>query len=153
AGAVTGGFQEVALACDQTALLETAPGHATRCASTTYVEAFAAERHRLEDQGATAQELWAGLEAFNLGRLRLASKGLERQGTELVEVDPETQRRQGLYMIGQVAALRSEPTTLAALHEDVSAGSSRTLAAAADVVREQQAALAPPGPEPAQVAI
>ena len=50
--------------------------------------------------------MWAELEELNLGRLRIASKGVDREGDELVEVDADGQRREGMFMIGQVAALR-----------------------------------------------
>ena len=52
------------------------------------------------------------LEDLNLGRLRVASKGLERKGDALVEVAREEQLEQGMYMIGQVAALRSGVSTV-----------------------------------------
>jgi NAD(P)H-dependent flavin oxidoreductase YrpB (nitropropane dioxygenase family) len=51
AGAIEPEFQTQALRCEQTVLLETAPGHATRCAETEFVRAFRAERRRLEAEG------------------------------------------------------------------------------------------------------
>src|SRR5688572_22611862 len=106
-GAIGLAFQEAALACNETALLETAPGHATRCAETPFVDAFLAEKRRLVAEGATGERLWEALERYNLGRLRLASKGLVRDGDALREVGESAQRDGGLFMIGQVAALRS----------------------------------------------
>jgi acyl transferase domain-containing protein/NAD(P)H-dependent flavin oxidoreductase YrpB (nitropropane dioxygenase family)/acyl carrier protein len=128
-GAIQPGFQEAAVACERTALLETGPGHATRCADTDYVRAFGAERERLEAAGASPREIWEALERLNLGRLRVAAKGLARRGEALVAVDPETQRREGMVMIGQVAALRRAVIPARALHEDVAA-SRRLLEAA-----------------------
>ena len=122
-GAVVPDYQATALACDRTVLLETAPGHATRCVETDYVVAFQAERARLEAEGLDGREVWARLEHLNLGRLRVASKGVERRGDELVDVDAAAQRRDGMYMIGQVAALRSKRTTVEALHREVGDGS------------------------------
>jgi acyl transferase domain-containing protein/NAD(P)H-dependent flavin oxidoreductase YrpB (nitropropane dioxygenase family)/short-subunit dehydrogenase/acyl carrier protein len=122
-GAIGAAFQGEALRCDGTALLETAPGHKTRCAATDYVRAFEDERARLEAQGCDAQTVWSTLEQFNLGRLRVAAKGVRRDGARLVDVREDEQRREGMFMIGQVAALRRERCTIAELHRDVSEGS------------------------------
>src|SRR5262249_54364629 len=88
-GAIEPAFQQAAVGCDRTALLDTAPGHSTRCVDTDYVRAFAAERARLEAEGVPARAMWEALEQLNLGRLRIASKGLRRDGAELVRVDAE----------------------------------------------------------------
>ncbi|MHB8418730.1 MAG: SDR family NAD(P)-dependent oxidoreductase [Myxococcales bacterium] len=128
-GAIAAGFQQEALACEGTALLETGPGHATRCVETEYVRAFREARAELEAKGLPPAEVWAELEQLNLGRLRIAAKGLRRDGEGLVAVDAETQRREGMYMIGQVAAARSAVLTIRELHEEVSEGSGRLLAA------------------------
>ena len=61
-------------------LLETAPGHATRCVDSEFVQTFSDERRRLTETGVSSQEVWAELELLNLGRLRIASKGLRRDG-------------------------------------------------------------------------
>lgn len=132
-GAILPAFQREAIACERTALLETAPGHATRCARTPIVAAFEAERARLEAAGTAPDALWAELERFNLGRLRIAAKGLAREGAALVTVDEAAQATQGLYMLGQLAALRSEVTTIAKLHAELCAGSSQRLQARAPV--------------------
>jgi acyl transferase domain-containing protein/NAD(P)H-dependent flavin oxidoreductase YrpB (nitropropane dioxygenase family) len=126
-GAITPGFQEAALRCERTALLETGPGHATRCVETDYVQDFRDARRALEAQGLPAAEVWAELEKLNLGRLRIAAKGLKREGDQLVTVDAATQRHEGMYMIGQVAAARSSVLTIEQLHEEVSIGSDRLL--------------------------
>ncbi len=127
-GAIVPAFQDAAVACASTVLLETSPGHATRCVDSTYVRAFEAERRRLQDAGATTQEQWATLEQLNLGRLRIAAKGVVREGEALVEVDEATQQRDGMYMIGDVATLRHERTTVAELHREVTDGAADHLA-------------------------
>jgi acyl transferase domain-containing protein/NAD(P)H-dependent flavin oxidoreductase YrpB (nitropropane dioxygenase family) len=127
-GAIRPGFQEAAMRCERTALLETAPGHKTRCAVTEYVRSFEKARARLEAEGCDQQTVWASLERLNLGRLRVAAKGLRRDEKRLVEVDEEEQRREGLFMIGQVAALRRESCTVRQLHEEVSDASTADLA-------------------------
>ncbi|MFG2875641.1 SDR family NAD(P)-dependent oxidoreductase [Streptomyces sp. NPDC048337] len=82
AGAVRPVFQRAAVECADTVLLHTAPGHATRCAATPYAETFEATRHRLTAAGLAPRDIWAQLEHLNLGRLRLASKGLRRASAE-----------------------------------------------------------------------
>jgi acyl transferase domain-containing protein/NAD(P)H-dependent flavin oxidoreductase YrpB (nitropropane dioxygenase family)/NAD(P)-dependent dehydrogenase (short-subunit alcohol dehydrogenase family) len=129
-GAIVAGFQAAAIDCDQTVLLETSPGHATRCVDTAYVQTFRDTKQRLEGAGASQQEIWGELEQLNLGRLRLASKGLRRlttadqgaRGATLVAVDEDEQRREGMVMIGEVATLRRATTTVNALHRQVSDG-------------------------------
>ena len=137
AGAIEPAFQQAAVACTETVLLETAPGHATRCADTGYVRAFRAERERLQRAGVPAQAMWQALEELNLGRLRIAAKGIRRDGDALVRVDADEQRREGMVMLGQVAALRAGVTTVAALHRDVAEGAGGVLAAAARAVAAQ----------------
>jgi acyl transferase domain-containing protein/NAD(P)H-dependent flavin oxidoreductase YrpB (nitropropane dioxygenase family)/NAD(P)-dependent dehydrogenase (short-subunit alcohol dehydrogenase family) len=128
-GAIQPGFQDEAIKCEATVLLETAPGHATRAAETGFVHAFRAERARLEAAGTDPREMWEQLEQLNLGRLRIAAKGLVRDQRGLVTVDDAEQRAEGMYMIGQVAALRDRVVTMADLHTDVTAGSVRYLEA------------------------
>jgi len=126
-GAIVPTFQEEAMRCDRTVLLETAPGHATRCADTSYTQAFEAERARLEKEGKSKQEMWEALEQLNLGRLRMAAKGLRRDGDRIVDMDEAEQRQGGMYMIGQVATLRSGRCTMRELHRDVSEGAAELL--------------------------
>jgi acyl transferase domain-containing protein/NAD(P)H-dependent flavin oxidoreductase YrpB (nitropropane dioxygenase family)/NAD(P)-dependent dehydrogenase (short-subunit alcohol dehydrogenase family) len=124
-GAITPEFRAQARACTRTVNLETGPGHSTRCADTPFATDFYAERQRLLAAGESADAIRDELENLNLGRLRLASKGKKRIPEKgIVDVDVEEQISDGMYMIGQVATLRSEPTTLEALHRDVSEGSS-----------------------------
>ncbi|MCA9673711.1 MAG: acyltransferase domain-containing protein, partial [Myxococcales bacterium] len=80
------------------------------------------------------------LEQLNLGRLRIAAKGLRRDGATIAPVDAATQRDEGLYMIGQVAALRHATCTVAELHRDVSEGGTAALIEAATRHRERQPA-------------
>ncbi len=129
-GAIVPGYQREAVACSGTVLLETAPGHATRCADSAYVRWFREEKARLEAAGADRREIWAALEQLNLGRLRIASKGLLRDEAGLRSVEEEFQLREGMYMIGQVAALENDVKTIDDLHRAVSEGSTHRLAAA-----------------------
>jgi acyl transferase domain-containing protein/NAD(P)H-dependent flavin oxidoreductase YrpB (nitropropane dioxygenase family)/NAD(P)-dependent dehydrogenase (short-subunit alcohol dehydrogenase family)/acyl carrier protein len=120
AGAITERFQAEALACGDTVLLETGPGHAIRCIPTPYAETFESEKRRLRGEGKSPLEVGMALERMNLGRLRVASKGLDRgTGGTLAELTAEDQFARGMYMIGQVAGLRSRVTTIAELHAGV----------------------------------
>ncbi len=126
-GAITPGFQREAIECGETILLETGVGHSTRCADTAFGEHFAGEKRRLLREGKSKEEIREALERLNLGRLRIAAKGIARDGgaeARHMTVDETTQRREGMYMIGQVAALRSDVTTIAGLHADVAASGS-----------------------------
>jgi acyl transferase domain-containing protein/NAD(P)H-dependent flavin oxidoreductase YrpB (nitropropane dioxygenase family)/acyl carrier protein len=128
AGAITARFQREALGCDSTVLLETGPGHAIRCIPTPYADDFEAEKRRLRAEGKSPLDVALALERMNLGRLRVASKGVERaasvggNGSGLASLPEDDQYRRGMYMIGQVAALRDSVTTIAALHADVCRG-------------------------------
>ena len=129
AGAIRPGFQRAALACERTVLLETAPGHAIRCADSPYLHAFTETRARLMAAGVPRDQMWAELEQLNLGRLRIASKGLRRDGDALVAVDEDVQRQDGMVMLGEVATLRRARTTIEALHAQVTEGAAGFLAA------------------------
>ncbi|WP_420803297.1 SDR family NAD(P)-dependent oxidoreductase [Streptomyces spiramyceticus] len=138
AGAVLPGFQSTALDCDTTTLLRTAPGHATRCATTPYTDAFTTTAERLRQDGASPNEVWEELERLNLGRLRIASKGLRHTAAGPVPVDEEEQRGEGLYMLGQIATARTATTTVAALHAQVTEGATDLLAERAEQLREPE---------------
>ena len=159
-GAITRGFQEEAIRCEHTVLVETGPGHAIRCAETPYIQTFAQERARLEREGLSPEEVRVSLEALNIGRLRIASKGLTHHSNHghnletptLTVVHPSEQRAHGMYMLGQLTALRRTTCSVADLHRDVSVGSTAHLAA----LKEAPHAYAAPPPRrepPADVAI
>jgi acyl transferase domain-containing protein/NAD(P)H-dependent flavin oxidoreductase YrpB (nitropropane dioxygenase family) len=162
-GAITEEFQRQALVCADTALVESGIGHATRCAITPFVDDFATRKKELLMANAAPEEIRGAMEIFNVGRLRIASKGVSRRSAvvgvaspsengngstheqreaqirreiaaelthdpaELVSVDTETQRQLGMYMIGEVAALRDRVTSAAELHEQVCQGGVETL--------------------------
>ena len=152
AGAVLPGFQQAALDCDRTVLLETSPGHAVRCVDSPYVRTFSAAKDRLAAAGVPADEAWEELEQLNLGRLRIAAKGLRRDGRKLVTVDPPAQRADGMFMIGETATLRSATTTVEALHTQVGAGATAFLAERAAELGVVAPSLAPAA-EPLDIAI
>ncbi|MCP3802450.1 SDR family NAD(P)-dependent oxidoreductase [Allokutzneria sp. A3M-2-11 16] len=120
AGAVQPAFQRQVIAAERTELLETAPGHATRCVTSPFAEEFLAIKDELRTSGVPDREAWEKLEQLNVGRLRIASKGVTRDGDKLVEVAEAGQLADGMFMAGQVAVLRSAVTTVADLHASVS---------------------------------
>ena len=123
--AIVPGFQEEAVRCRETVLLEMDGGHAIRAAPSAYTEEFKTLRRELRVAGHSAEEARARLEDTNVGRLRLASKGLVREAAadahaaHLHSVSVERQKTDGLYMMGQVAALRSGLCTIDELHQSV----------------------------------
>ncbi|THA26464.1 SDR family NAD(P)-dependent oxidoreductase [Streptomyces sp. RKND-216] len=155
AGAIRPLFQRQILAAERTDLLETAPGHATRCAHSGFTADFAGLKEELSAGGVPDREAWEQLERFNVGRLRLASKGIERVGAELRPVDEDRQAGEGMFMAGEVCVLRSEVTTVAALHECVGDGAARWLRDRAARLREELG-IAPAedtAPEPLRIAV
>jgi acyl transferase domain-containing protein/NAD(P)H-dependent flavin oxidoreductase YrpB (nitropropane dioxygenase family) len=129
-GAISAEYQRQALGCRETVLLEAGIGHATRCINTPFAEEFERVRQELHRAGKSSDDVRMELEKLNIGRLRIASKGIARSSdprgsggkAALVAVSEEEQHRQGMYMIGQVAGLRNEVISMADLHADVSQG-------------------------------
>jgi acyl transferase domain-containing protein/NAD(P)H-dependent flavin oxidoreductase YrpB (nitropropane dioxygenase family)/NAD(P)-dependent dehydrogenase (short-subunit alcohol dehydrogenase family) len=133
-GAIVPRFQQEAIGCGETVLLESGPGHAIRCIKTPYFDVYESEKRRLQDEGRTHEEIRKALESMNIGRLRVASKGLDRAadtGAKFVNLSADEQYARGMYMIGQVACLRERVVTMEELHQDVCNGSTRVLEAAA----------------------
>ncbi|MCB2180484.1 MAG: SDR family NAD(P)-dependent oxidoreductase [Desulfobulbaceae bacterium] len=126
-GAIVKRFQDEIIKCRQTILLETAPGHAVRCANSPFTRTFLQERQRLQTNGKTVQEIRSMLEKLEKGRLRVASKGIsvnpahkdDPDVPRLITINEEEQFRQGEYMIGELAALQSSSLTLDALHQEI----------------------------------
>jgi hypothetical protein len=69
----------------------------------------------------------------------------------------EEQRLQGMYMIGQLAALRSEVTTIEKLHHDVAVGGSQRLQARPEedpwIADEEASSFAAKTSQPSDIAI
>ncbi|CAN2536639.1 hypothetical+protein [Methylocapsa aurea] len=136
AGAILEEFQNQALRCEDTALLQSGVGIYTRCAETPFCGEFDETRRRLIREETSDEQILMALELLNVGRLRIASKGLahkgERSGLDETgrydALDVEAQRREGLYMMGEVARLRRATLAIADLHEEVSRGSAERLA-------------------------
>ncbi|MFJ6726281.1 SDR family oxidoreductase [Streptomyces sp. NPDC091281] len=152
-GAIQPLFQRQVLAADRTTLLESAPGHATRCVPSPFAAGYREEEARLRAAGVPDRRIWEELERLNVGRLRLASKGRTRDadGT-LTAVDEQRQLAEGMFMAGEVAVLRSATTTVTALHTSVTTGAAAFLAArAADLA--EGTPVRPEAPAPLDVAV
>lgn len=119
-GAIQEEFQLQAMQAKDTVLLETAPGHETRCLNTAFANHFNTEKAKLLASGTDKKEVWEKLEKLNVGRLRIAAKGIERQGDQLVNIPKDDQLDLGMYMIGQIATMQNKVLTLEELHQNVS---------------------------------
>ena len=118
-GAISEEYQKQSVAHDKTVLLEAAPGQETRALPTPFTKLFDQEKQRLFAEGLDSKEVWLKLEEMNLGRQRIAAKGIERQGKELVKLTSDEQLDKGVFMIGQVGALRSKSLSIKELHKEV----------------------------------
>jgi len=130
-GAILAAYQELAVASSETALVQTRPGHVTRCLRTPYVAYLEQERLRLRGEGKSRDEIFLALEQMNAGHLRIASKGSKRVNGVATEVDADMQLNEGMYMIGDVACLRQQVLSIAGLHQE--------LAASAQLLRDYRA--------------
>ncbi|WP_425543486.1 SDR family oxidoreductase [Streptomyces luteireticuli] len=145
-------YQRQALAAERTAVLRTGPGQATRCLPSPYCRTHEEHREELAGRGMPDRQVWEELERLNLGRLRIAGKGVERVGDTLRDVDERRQLDEGLFMAGEASVLRTATTGVAALHHQVGHG-------AASFYEERSRALAPPpdgaqpAPEPLEIAV
>ncbi|MDT7717428.1 MAG: hypothetical protein QOH09_3420 [Pseudonocardiales bacterium] len=156
-GAIEPLFQRQVLEAKQTELLETAPGHVTRCLASPFAEGFQVIRDDLRARGLPERQVWEELELLNQGRLRIASKGIQRMGADLVAVGEDQQLAEGLFMAGQVAVLRSATTTIAGLHSAVSDQAASWFTRHAEQLRARLGTAAkecqPADPPPLDVAI
>jgi acyl transferase domain-containing protein/NAD(P)H-dependent flavin oxidoreductase YrpB (nitropropane dioxygenase family) len=130
-GAIVPQFQKEVIDCQRTVNLESGPGHASRCAYTPFAKEFFRKRVQLREKNVPADEGRKTLDDLIMGRLRIASKGRARKGKhdKLQELDADHQRREGMYMLGQVATLRTEVTDIPLLHRQVTEDAATLLAA------------------------
>jgi len=126
-GAILPGFQEQAISCNETISLEAAPGQETRSLKSPFTDFFQEEKKRLQNEYSDSREVWMRLEDLNLGRSRIATKGIERIGTDLVKLNEKEQVEKGLYMIGQIASMRREALTIDQLHTQVAVDNNKLI--------------------------
>ncbi|MFF3846041.1 SDR family oxidoreductase [Streptomyces sp. NPDC002328] len=153
-GAIRPLFQRQVLAAEGTALLESAPGHATRCVPSPFAAGYREEEARLRAEGVPDRRIWEELERLNVGRLRVASKGVTRAADgALVPVDEQRQFAEGMFMAGEVAVLRSATTTVAALHASVTTGAAEFLTRRAAELSDDHASPQAAAPTPLDIAV
>jgi acyl transferase domain-containing protein/NAD(P)H-dependent flavin oxidoreductase YrpB (nitropropane dioxygenase family)/NAD(P)-dependent dehydrogenase (short-subunit alcohol dehydrogenase family) len=153
AGAIVSTFQKEVIDCDHTVNLESGPGHASRCAYTTFAQSFYETRRKLRDEKVPVDESRSILDDLIMGRLRIASKGVARSGKNgaLKKLDEGAQRNEGMYMLGQVATLRAEVTDISTLHGEVTEAANKLLEARwKDADKKKEKA---PAAKPADIAI
>ena len=110
-GAILPKFQQTAIDCSTTAVIEISPGHAIRCANTPFIQEFETEKEKGNKD----------LDNLTLGRLRIASKGLNRNNNgDLAKVSEEDQYNNGMFMLGEVAGMMASLTSMEDLHIEVS---------------------------------
>lgn len=142
-GAVLPRFQQQAIDSKTSELVETAPGHAIRCVPSGFTELFEREKARLQALGIEPKQMWKDLEALTVGRLRVASKGVDRVQGVLQPIAESVQASEGMYMLGQVAAMSDQVISMAELHRRVCVDSQALLARCALPKFSQE-----PAPEP-----
>ncbi|MDH6306519.1 acyl transferase domain-containing protein/NAD(P)H-dependent flavin oxidoreductase YrpB (nitropropane dioxygenase family)/NAD(P)-dependent dehydrogenase (short-subunit alcohol dehydrogenase family)/acyl carrier protein [Parabacteroides sp. PF5-5] len=118
-GAIQSEYQKQIIEKNETILLEAALGQETRAVETPFTEFFQKEKQKMLDGGMDAKEAWMKLEELNLGRSRIAAKGMERKNGKLVKLSNEEQIEKGLYMTGAVTSLLHKPLTMKTLHKRV----------------------------------
>ena len=126
-------FQKLAIEENDTVILQAAPGQETQSLKSPFTEYFGKEKEKLQRQNLDSKEIWIRLEELNLGRSRIATKGIERIGTDLVKLNEEEQKEKGLYMIGQIAALNQKEMTLDELHKHVAVDNNELLSQLPDI--------------------
>lgn len=156
-GAVQPLFQDQVVRATRTALLETAPGHATRCVPSAFSDNYLDFEAQLREQGVPDRQIWERLERLNVGRLRIASKGVERDAAgALAAVDEQRQLAEGMFMAGEVAVLRTATTTIDALHRSVTEQAADFLADSARTARARlgvEESVEPEAPAPLDIAV
>lgn len=127
-GAILDGYQKEAIKCVNTVNLETGIGHASRCAVTPFANEFKKVRKDMLINKFSSDEIKDKLEGLSLGRLRIASKGkIRNESGKFVELNEEKIYKDGMFMIGQAATLRSETITITELHEEIAQGGDNIL--------------------------
>lgn len=133
AGAILKEYQQQALKCTQTILLQSGVGHSNRCANTSFSDDFLQLKKKLQQDKQAPEIILEELEKLNLGRLRLATKGIVRQKSDqhskskYIKVKRDIQKKEGMYMVGEVATLRNKAYSISDLHHNVTQDGNRLL--------------------------
>ncbi len=109
---------------------------------------FIKKSSKLQARGQNQRRNHPGLEWMNIGRLRVASKGLDRvqqesASSKLASLPDDEQFARGMYMIGQVASMHDRVITMDELHREVCEGSARVAEQLAPEIGQTPAAEKP----------
>ena len=133
-GAITPLYQKLSVENTATLSLESVPGQANRMLPSPFVDYFNREKERILSSGETdSLKVRYDLENLNVGRLRIAAKGLDMlpNGT-LTKQTAEQQHEKGMYLIGDVSVFINKTTTLKKLHAAVAVNNKKLLATLPD---------------------
>lgn len=125
--AISDVYQKLLIEKNKTYILKSGAGQETRCVSSPFAEFFLQEKAQMEKDGLPSEEIVQRLEMLNLGRLRIATKGLKIHGDKFVPVSSKEQIEQGLYMTGTVTELASKVSSIKDVHERIVSGSFKAL--------------------------
>jgi acyl transferase domain-containing protein/NAD(P)H-dependent flavin oxidoreductase YrpB (nitropropane dioxygenase family)/NAD(P)-dependent dehydrogenase (short-subunit alcohol dehydrogenase family)/acyl carrier protein len=126
-GAIAPLYQKLSVENTQTACIESVPGQVSRIIPSPFADYFMKEKQRILAGGTDSHNTRLLLEGLIAGRLRLASKGIERQGDNLVKQTLEEQYEKGMFMIGDISILTGKLSTLEKLHTAVAVDSQKIL--------------------------
>ncbi|MFN2266815.1 MAG: beta-ketoacyl synthase N-terminal-like domain-containing protein, partial [Desulfonatronovibrio sp.] len=119
-GAISSEYQEQALACEKTAVLEIGSGHANRCALTPFRNTFFAQRRTLLQENHPPAEIARSLEHLCRGRLKIAAKGISRDSeNRQCSLTADQCREQGMYLLGEICTQHNRVTTMPAINEQI----------------------------------
>ncbi len=160
-GAILKDYQERIIASNGTVILELGGGHANRCIDNPFARSFLGKRHTLLAGGRSPAQIRDVLEKLTAGRLRIATKGVARdvdrathhrkRNEEYRKLNTAERWQEGMYMVGQLAAMKNEVKNISELHRHISEGSQMILA---DAFRERPASVKPnPTQNPSDIAI
>lgn len=115
-GIITQEFHDAILHCREIAHLPLGDEITIRCIPTPFVDEFNSRRADLIREGRSIAQIAEDLSRLAQERLTLAAKGILKGAS----ADVPTQRRLGLYRVGEVAVLRNKSINLRELHEEIS---------------------------------
>jgi acyl transferase domain-containing protein/NAD(P)H-dependent flavin oxidoreductase YrpB (nitropropane dioxygenase family) len=110
-GQITTAYQQAALACEETVLVGATVNLPLRCTPNAFAMEARAMENRWLEEGISRTVRRERLERWNLGRTRIAAKGLTRNpdfaagGSRYVPVSRRSQDAEGAFSLGQGALL------------------------------------------------
>lgn len=127
-GAIVEEYQKLLVDADDTVILEAIQGQETQAIKTPFIDYFLKEKERLFASGMDSKLIWQKLEELNIGRLRIASKGLEiHPDATLTELEDKEQFERGLYMTGALTSIINKTTTVKKLHVETAVDNNKLI--------------------------